>query len=71
MVIMTTQVHLFTFVQGHSDSTFQTTFSQKNTRPFETKFHMEPPRDVGMKICSNVPGHMAKIASRPIYGKKP
>ena len=31
---------------------------------------MEPPRGVGMKICSNVPGHMAKIASRPIYGKK-
>ena len=22
-----------------------------------------------MKICSNVPGHMTKMASRPIYGK--
>ena len=22
-----------------------------------------------MKICSNVPGHMAKMASRLIYGK--
>ena len=32
---------------------------------------MEPPWDVGMKICSNVPGHMVKVASRPIYGKKP
>ena len=39
------------------------------TRPFEVKFHMEPPWDVGMKICSNVPGHMTKMASSPIYGK--
>ena len=30
---------------------------------------MEPPWDVGMKICSNVSGHMTKIAFRPIYGK--
>ena len=30
---------------------------------------MEPPWDVGMKICSNVPGHMTKMASSPIYGK--
>ena len=30
---------------------------------------MEPPLDVGMKICSNVPDHMTKMASRPIYGK--
>ena len=22
-----------------------------------------------MKICSNVPGHMTKMASSPIYGK--
>ena len=29
---------------------------------------MKPPWDVGMKICSNVPGHMTKMASRPIYG---
>ena len=52
-------------------STFQTTFPQLNTRPFhmETKFHMEPPWDVGMKTCSNVPGHMTKMASRPICGK--
>ena len=28
---------------------------------------MEPPWDVGMKMCSNVPGHMTKMASRPIY----
>ena len=45
-------------------------FFLKNTRPFETKFYMEPPMDVGMKIHSNVPGHMTKMASRPIHCKK-
>ena len=30
---------------------------------------MEPPLDVGMKIYSNVLGHMTKMASRPIYDK--
>ena len=30
---------------------------------------MEPPWEVGMKICLNVPGHMTKTASRTIYGK--
>ena len=24
-----------------------------------------------MKICSNIPGHMTKMASRPIYGENP
>ena len=52
--------------QGPLDSTFS---NLKNTRPFEAKFHMEPPWDVGMKMCSNLPGHMTKMASRPIYGK--
>ena len=49
---------------------FQTSFPQKNTRSFEAKFRMEPPWDVEMKICSNVPCHMIKMASMPIYGKK-
>ena len=31
---------------------FKLLFPQ-NTRPYEAKFHMEPPWDVGMKICSN------------------
>ena len=44
-------------------------FSSKDAKLFEAKFHMEPPWDVGMKICSNVAGHMTKTASRPIYGK--
>ena len=69
--VMTTkgQGHSLTFDQGHSDSTFSNFFSSKNARPFETKVHMEPPWDVGMKICSNVLGYMIKRASRPIYGQ--
>ena len=43
--------------------------NKKNTRPFEAKFHMEPPWEVGMKIYLNVPGHMTKMASSPIYEK--
>ena len=50
------QGHSLTFIQGHSDS-------------IEAKFRIEPPWDIGMKICSNVPGHMAEMASRLIYGK--
>ena len=30
---------------------------------------MEPPWDGGMKVCSNDPGHMTKMAAMPIYGK--
>ena len=58
-----------TIIQGHSDLMFSNFFSSKNTKPFEAKFHMEPPWDVGMKIYSNVLGHMTKMASRLIYGK--
>ena len=35
----------------------------------EVKFHMEPAWDRGTKVCSNGPGHMPKMASKPIYGK--
>ena len=68
---MTTQGqgNSLTFVQGHSDLNFQTSFSKKNIRLFEAKFHMKPRWDVGMKMCSNDPGHMTKMASMPIYGK--
>ena len=48
---------------------FETSFPKKILGPFEARFPMEPPWDVGMKICSNIQGHMAKMASRPIYGK--
>ena len=30
---------------------------------------MESLWDGGMKICSNCPGHMTKMAAMPIYGK--
>ena len=68
---MTTQGqgNSLTFVQGHSDPNFQTSFPQSNTRLFEAKFQMKPPWDLGMKICLNDPGHMTKMAFRPIYGK--
>ena len=70
---MTTQGHSLTFVQGHSDSTFSNFFSSKK-KTKKTLGRLKPnfilpPWDVGMKICSNVTGHMTKIASRPIYDK--
>ena len=70
-LFMTTQGqgHSLTFVQSHSESTFSNFFSTKNTKLFEAKLCMEPSWDVGMKIYSNVLGHMTKMVSRPIYGK--
>ena len=50
-------------------STFSSIFSSETTGPIEAKFHMEPLLDRGMKICSNGPGHMTKMAAMPIYGK--
>ena len=37
--------------------------------PIETKFHVNPPWDGVMSVCSNGPGHMTKMAAMPIYGK--
>ena len=31
--------------------------------PIKVKFHMEPLRDGGTKVCSNDPGHMSKMAA--------
>ena len=50
-------------------STFSNIFSSETTGPFEAKFHMEPPWDGRMKVCSNSPHHMNKMAAMPIYGK--
>ena len=64
------QGHSLTLVHGRSDSQYiQTSFSLEITRPVEAKFHVEPPWDGGMKVCSNGPGHMTKMAAMPIYGK--
>ena len=41
------QGNSFTFVQGHSDSTFSDFFCSETARPIEAKFHMEPPWEVG------------------------
>ena len=35
----------------------------------EAKFHMESPWDGEMKVCSNGPGHITKVAAMSIYGK--
>ena len=40
-------------------------FSSKTTGPIEAKFHMESPWVGVMKVCSNSPGHMTKMASIP------
>ena len=50
-------------------STFSNILSSETTGPIEAKFHMKPPWDGGMKVCSNGPGHMTKMAAMPIYGK--
>ena len=50
-------------------STFSNIFFSETTGLIEAKFHMEPPWDEGMKVCSNDPGHMTKVAVMPIYSK--
>ena len=37
--------------------------------PIKAKFYVEPPWEGGTKVCINGPGHMTKMAARPIYGK--
>ena len=44
-------------------------FSSKTAGLIETKLHMEPLLDRGMKVCSWVLGHMIKMATMPIYVK--
>ena len=44
-------------------------FSLEAAMLIEAKFHLYPPWDGGLKVCSNVPGHMTDMATRPIYGK--
>ena len=58
-----------TLVQGHSDSTFLNLFSSKTAEPIETKFHVEPPWDGGLKVNINGLCHRTKMATMPIYVK--
>ena len=46
------QCHSLTLVQGHSGSTFLNFFFLETACLIEVKFHMEPPWDRGMKVCS-------------------
>ena len=46
-------------------STFSNTFSSETIELIEAKFDMEPPWDGGMKVCSNDPGHVTKMAAMP------
>ena len=66
---ITGQGHSVTLVQGHSDPTFANFFYLETAKLLEAKFHMEPPWDVGTKVCSNGPGHMTNMAAMLIYGK--
>ena len=52
-----------------SDSIFLIFFSSITTRPFEAKFHVEPPWDGETKACSIGPIYMIKIVAMPIYAK--
>ena len=49
--------------------TFSNFFSLETARLIEAKFHVEPPWDGGMKVCSNGPGHLTSMAAMPLYGK--
>ena len=60
------QGHSLTFVQSHSDSTFQTSFAQKPLGRLKPNFIWSLHGMWGMKMCSTVPGHM----TMPIYGER-
>ena len=49
--------------------TFSNVFFSETAWPIKVKFYVEPPLEVGTKVCINVPGHMTKMAAMPIYGK--
>ena len=60
------QGHSLTFIQDHSDSHFQTSYAQKPLGWLKPNFIWSLHGMWGMKICSNVPGHM----TMHIYGEK-
>ena len=45
-------------------------FFSKTPWPIKAKLHVEHPKEGGTKVCINGPGHMTKVATMPIYGKK-
>ena len=48
---------------------FSNVFSSDTAWPIKAKFYVEPPWEGGTKVYINGPGHMTKVAARPIYGK--
>ena len=51
-------------------STYLNIVFSETTRPIEIKIHMTTPYDWLAKIGTNYYGHMTKMATKPIYGKK-
>ena len=49
--------------------TFSYFFSLATAKPIGAKFHVESPWDRGIKVCSNVLGHMTNMAAMFIYSK--
>ena len=56
-------------VPNLSDSIFLYFLTSVTTGPFEARFHVEPPRNGGTKVCSNGLSHMTKVAAMSIYGR--
>ena len=63
------QGHSLTLVRGPSDSTVSNFFSLETTKPIETKFHVKPPWDGGIKVNANHICNMNKMAAMHLYGK--
>ena len=64
------KAHWYAYRIGRPLSSVVRTLSTSSPqKPIKVKFHMAPPWDGGMKVCSNGPGHMTKMAAMPIYGK--
>ena len=51
--------------------TFSNIFSSETALPIKAKFYVEPSWEEGTKVYINGPGHMTKMAAKPIYGKNP
>ena len=50
---------------------FSKIFFSETAWPIKAKFYVQPPWEGGTKVYINGPGHMTKMATRPIYGKNP
>ena len=65
------QGHFLTLAQGGVHTKIQAGFCQKLLGHSELNFFMKAFRYKEMKIYYYDPGHMTKMATRPIYGKNP